>query len=985
MFKRKSLKFSVVSMALALAFLLSVMVPLVTAQEEDEEFVDEIQVEVRSRKEAGLGDTATGQLDAFMTGVSGDRWEGLREDWQDVLGRMDSYGSYTNLLFNPAATEKYTVEKDGEYYFNPYSIQQVRYAMNWLVDREEIVQEIYNGHAEPRYLSVESSHPGWDERFASIVEESDISAAGDLDRARDMVTEAMEEAMNDSELVGDLDKIESDDSPVGYWWAYRGPNEDEFEPIEINIIERLDEREEIGGLFASALEEVGLQPNERPLDRGPATDQTLYADPAEVIDQWNVYTSGWTASGAYYYNEWSAYQMYADFYGYMPGGQAGPDAWKYGTPEINEVTQPLSTGELENEEEYWQRFREGVRLGLEDGVRVFLATTIEYWPYNNERLLSHVEDIKTGWSNVFTPRTAKTPDGELKTAQYSDAGELFMDDWNRIAGETDTYSMRMLEMIRDYAVIGNPTTGRYMPMRAEWSDINRDVDFGEDGTEPQIEIPDNAVFYDTQEKEWKNVSEDTMASSSVTYDYKFSKWHDGHMMDDQDLVAWWAFAKEWAYQDGEDDSQYQSTWSGQVQPTFEKVKGVEWHGDGEVTIYGDYTFPVDSQIASFYGGLLDVFVPWQVNYAADRLIVSDEASPVQEQHYSWEGAEGTAGVHYLSEEQGQDYQAVLEDISAEGEIPPYLQEQNNSPFPMDESGLSEEIESINSFYDEYGHYYDSNGTFAITDYNPGDMVMTLERFTNLVEDAQYPFAEDHWTTVLRRSRLSLGSLDIPSNVDIGDAINIQITAEEIQEFPEQTSNPAESGSVTLEITTDGESVYNTEAELIEPGLFEFSVPVEETEQWEAGSYEFTVRGALSEQTLDEEEISKTVVLENPEDFSLSNLSLSARTVEVGETVDISVDVTNNGAQAGDYDVELLVDGDSEDIETVSLGAEETQTVEFSTSRDEAGSYTVEIGDLSTSFDVEESEEGFNTTLIVVAVVIVIIVVAIAAYFKSKRS
>ncbi|KXB04795.1 hypothetical protein AKJ49_01695 [candidate division MSBL1 archaeon SCGC-AAA382A03] len=512
------------------------------------------------------------------------------------------------MYFNPCSTEKYTVNVDGQYYFNPYSIQTIRYAINWVVDREKIIQEVYGGHAEPRYLGVGLAHPGWDDHFATIIEDAGLTPSGDIEKAKTMVTEAMENAQNDPELKGELKKLDSEDSPVGYWWAYKGPNEDQFSPIEIDIVERLDERKQIGTIFANQIKQIGLKPVEHAWDRSKAMSVSLFGDPKTDIDDWKVYTGGWLASGAYYYNEWSAYQMYADFYGFMPGGLSGPSAWKYKTPEINEVTQPLQSGELEDTDDYWQRFREGLSLGFQDSVRVFLATTFSYYPYNTNEVTSHVEDIKTGWSDIFTPRTIKTKDGELQAAQFSDTGALFMSNWNRLAGESDVYSVKYLRMIRDYAVIGNPTNGIYEPMRAEWSNIRRDVEFEGENLIRNINVPEEAVTYDTAAEEWKQVPEDTKAATAVTYDYKFSKWHDGHMMDDQDLISWWAFAKEWAYQDGENDKKYQGTFSGQTKPTFEKIKGVVWHGDGKVTVYGDYTFPVESKIGAFYaGGILEPY------------------------------------------------------------------------------------------------------------------------------------------------------------------------------------------------------------------------------------------------------------------------------------------------------------------------------------------------------------------------------------------
>lgn len=53
-------------------------------------------------------------------------------------------------------------------------------------------------------------------------------------------------------------------------------------------------------------------------------------------------------------------------------------------------------------------------------------------------------------------------------------------------------------------------------------------------------------------------------------------------------------------------------------------------------------------------------------------------------------------------------------------------------------------------------------------------------------------------------------------------------------------------------------------------------------------------------------------------------------------------------------MELLVNNETVDSETVSLEAGETTTVEFSHTEKEQGDYTVEIGDLSGTYEVTKS-------------------------------
>jgi len=88
-------------------------------------------------------------------------------------------------------------------------------------------------------------------------------------------------------------------------------------------------------------------------------------------------------------------------------------------------------------------------------------------------------------------------------------------------------------------------------------------------------------------------------------------------------------------------------------------------------------------------------------------------------------------------------------------------------------------------------------------------------------------------------------------------------------------------------------------------------------------------------------------------FTSSSLSISPSEVNIGETVTISVLITNAGDAAGSYEVTLKINGVVEATKEVTLGSGTSQEVTFSTARDVAGSYTVDVNGLSGSFTVKE--------------------------------
>ena len=83
------------------------------------------------------------------------------------------------------------------------------------------------------------------------------------------------------------------------------------------------------------------------------------------------------------------------------------------------------------------------------------------------------------------------------------------------------------------------------------------------------------------------------------------------------------------------------------------------------------------------------------------------------------------------------------------------------------------------------------------------------------------------------------------------------------------------------------------------------------------------------------------------------LIVSPPEVNTGETVSINVLVTNIGETAGSYTVTLEINGEIEATEEITLSAGASETVTFTTARDEAGSYLVDINGITGSFAVAE--------------------------------
>ncbi len=91
----------------------------------------------------------------------------------------------------------------------------------------------------------------------------------------------------------------------------------------------------------------------------------------------------------------------------------------------------------------------------------------------------------------------------------------------------------------------------------------------------------------------------------------------------------------------------------------------------------------------------------------------------------------------------------------------------------------------------------------------------------------------------------------------------------------------------------------------------------------------------------------------PAAFTASALSISPVEADSGESLTISVLVTNTGDGAGAYEATLRIDNEIVAGQEISLAGGASQEVIFTTSRDSAGTYNVDVNGVTGSFVVKE--------------------------------
>jgi hypothetical protein len=91
----------------------------------------------------------------------------------------------------------------------------------------------------------------------------------------------------------------------------------------------------------------------------------------------------------------------------------------------------------------------------------------------------------------------------------------------------------------------------------------------------------------------------------------------------------------------------------------------------------------------------------------------------------------------------------------------------------------------------------------------------------------------------------------------------------------------------------------------------------------------------------------------PAAFTPSLLSISPLDAYLGQTVSISVLVTNTGEQEASYTVTLKINEMTEETREITLAGGSETVVTFTTNKDEAGTYSVDVNGLHSSFIVKE--------------------------------
>jgi peptide/nickel transport system substrate-binding protein len=592
--------------------------------------------------------------------------------------------------------------------FNPFCFREVRFALNYIVDRDYIIKNIYKGLAIARYAVYGAGDPNY-------VDVIDIIA-----KYKFIYNPALAKS-----IVFDVFERAGAEFREGVWY-YNG------KPVQvIGIIRIEDERYDIGNLFADALEkELGIKVLRQFLPFGEAITKVYATDPKDF--EWMFYTEGWGRVAIDRWDPWMVIQFGAPWLGWTPGW-GEPTYWNYRNDTIDEITKPLGLGGFKSKEEFIERLRKGTELVLLESLRIWVASVLDTHPARAE-VTGVTLDLGAGLRNPFFLRGATTPTGVLKVGHMWVFTARTV--WNPYGGFDDVYSVDPSLATRDPLIWRHPFNGEPIPFRVDYT-----VETA--GPEGKLEVPADAVWWDAENDRWVPAHElgRTEATSKVVFDLSKlvgGKWHDGEPITMADILAAAATQLEIAYDP--EKSQIEAAIASVAREVYDKIVALRFlPEENKVEVYLNFWHFDPNYIADMAVGILavdfSVDIPLTIMFASDYLAFVEKSYALDETRAK---KEGIPQLNLVLRDHAEDVKRALQTISLSDYIG-FVTLPGVGPLITEEEWADRVSKAI-AFIDEYGHAWISNGPFKLVRFDKDAQELELEAF----RDPTYPFGPRDW-------------------------------------------------------------------------------------------------------------------------------------------------------------------------------------------------------------------------------------------------
>ena len=681
-------------------------------------YVDEIKFIQYLDENTALEEVKNGNLDMYYYRISSDRLEDSES--RDKLKVYESTGGYYSILLNPT----------DEGPFNPFSIQEIRYAINFLVDRDLIVNELLGGFGTSMFSNYGSFSAEY-LRVLDVIETFQFRYNPSF--AEKVITDELN--MRGAEKIDGV-------------WNY------ENEPIEITFFIRSDDpvRKAIGEILSSKLEEIGFKVKKEFGDLNKAYVVVYGSNPSE--QKWNLYTEGWGSSGFTRYDSVTLAQMYSPWFSSMPGNN-NPSNWNYQNEKLDELTQRIYSGEFNDKDERTSIIKEAMKEGVNESVRIFLASKIDQYVVN-ENVDGVINALGSGVPSRFTPINVRTDSGTLDIG----VKQIYQAAWNPIGGLGDTYSNQIWLSITDPILTGHPFSGEMMPIRSSW-------EVETNGINSSVQVPNDAIKWNPDSKKWDKVGNEVSAKSKITYDLKFNQWHHGPEMNMNDIIYSAYFLSEWGSERSENDRTYDTDFSPQASQILNTLKGIRVMDENTIEVYTDFWHFDSGEIASW--GSVWSSMPWEIMASMEQIVVDGKSSFSRTESI-------TKNINWLSliiPNDANQIKMQLDYFEKNKYIPDTLKQ-----FNPQNNFQNIRYDSSKKWIDENNHAVISNGPFYLDRYSPESRMIVIKSF----DYGDYVFEQGKWKGFENVKFPSINSVEFVEPYVLGSNEDIHILTENSSEI-----------------------------------------------------------------------------------------------------------------------------------------------------------------------------------------------------------
>jgi peptide/nickel transport system substrate-binding protein len=421
---------------------------------------------------------------------------------------------------------------------------------------------------------------------------------------------------------------------------------------------------------------------------------------------------------------------------------------------LDKITQKIVFGNFSSEVERNNLLRSAIKEGIQESVRVFIATNIDpYIATTNVKGL--INDFGAGITSRLSPINSRLENNS--TTLNIGMKEIYVGAWNNIAGFSDRYATVETADITDPAVFVHPYNGEVIPFRTPWTDIQTN------GPHGKLAVAPDAIIWDPISQHWKKIgssrNNNATAISKVTYDLIYSRWHNGAMMDKNDLLYSSYFGHQWGTNTGPGDKTVDSEYTSQAAQAIKYDKGIRFLSNNKVESYLDFWHFDKKEIAG--AGAVWAPEPWEITAACERL--------VEDGKFAFSKTDSTSkGVDWLSLIVPSHANAIkdeLQKMKAEGYVPVALRD------TVSADDAKKRYDASINWITQHNNAVIGNGPFYLDNYNPAGGVIALKAF----RDNSYPFDVGYWNKYEHPKLASIENVnDLPRFIRLDQPVNMII-------------------------------------------------------------------------------------------------------------------------------------------------------------------------------------------------------------------